>query len=96
VLISLAIAFARGWKLTLICLSTFPLMIVAQYFQFQFIAGAGGDSNKVRALSQPPELPRPWRGTLSPISLLCSPHLYPVGPLPHPSLLSGSRQLFTV
>ena len=45
--ISLVIAFIRGWMLTLICLATFPLMIIAQYFQFQFIAGLGGESNKV-------------------------------------------------
>lgn len=32
--------------LTLICFATFPLMVAAQYFQMQFIAGAGGDSNK--------------------------------------------------
>ena len=45
--ISLVIAFIKGWILTFICLATFPLMIVAQYFQMQFIAGAGGESNKV-------------------------------------------------
>ena len=45
--ISLVIAFIRGWMLTLICLSTFPLMIAAQYFQVQFIAGVGADTNKV-------------------------------------------------
>jgi hypothetical protein len=45
--ISLAMAFTRGWMLTLICLSTFPLMIAAQYLEFQFIAGIGGDSCKV-------------------------------------------------
>ena len=46
-IISLVIAFIRGWMLTLLCLSTFPLMIAAQYFQFQFIAGIGGESSKV-------------------------------------------------
>ena len=45
--ISLVIAFIRGWMLTLIFLSTFPLMIAAQYFQVQFIAGVGADTNKV-------------------------------------------------
>ena len=49
--ISLVIAFVRGWMLTLICLSTFPLMIAAQYFQVQFIAGVGADTNKVRIQS---------------------------------------------
>jgi len=44
--ISLVIAFVRGWMLTLICFATFPLMVLANYFQMQFIAGAGGDSNK--------------------------------------------------
>jgi len=44
--ISLVIAFSRGWMLTLICFATFPLMVAANYFQMQFIAGAGGDSNK--------------------------------------------------
>ena len=46
IVISLVIAFIRGWMLTLLCFSTFPLMVAAQYFQMQFIAGAGGDSNK--------------------------------------------------
>jgi hypothetical protein len=46
---SLGMAFAKGWMLTLICLSTFPLMITAQYLEFQFIAGVGGNSNKVLA-----------------------------------------------
>jgi hypothetical protein len=45
--ISLVIAFVRGWMLTLICLATFPLNIAGQYFQFQFIAGIGADTNKV-------------------------------------------------
>jgi ATP-binding cassette subfamily B (MDR/TAP) protein 1 len=44
--ISLVIAFIRGWMLTLLCFSTFPIMVAAQYFQMQFIAGAGGDINK--------------------------------------------------
>mmetsp|Transcript_17091 Transcript_17091/g.46971 ORF Transcript_17091/g.46971 Transcript_17091/m.46971 type:complete len:141 (-) Transcript_17091:450-872(-) len=45
--ISLVIAFIRGWILTLLCLSTFPVLVVAQMFQIQFIAGAGGASKKV-------------------------------------------------
>ncbi len=52
--ISLVIAFIRGWMLTLLCFATFPLMIAAQYLQFQYIAGLGGESNKAR----PAPLPR--------------------------------------
>jgi hypothetical protein len=63
--ISLVIAFIRGWMLTLLCLSTFPLMIVAQYFQMQYIAGLGGESNK--ALAPPPIIvPLPLPLTIPP------------------------------
>ncbi|EKX31804.1 hypothetical protein GUITHDRAFT_122008 [Guillardia theta CCMP2712] len=41
--ISLTIAFIRGWMLTLICFSTFPLMVAANMLQMKFIAGSGGD-----------------------------------------------------
>ncbi|EKX53578.1 hypothetical protein GUITHDRAFT_100562 [Guillardia theta CCMP2712] len=44
--ISLTIAFIRGWMLTLICFSTFPLMVIADMLQMQFIAGSGGDLSK--------------------------------------------------
>ena len=56
--ISLTIAFIRGWMLTLICFSTFPLMVIANMLQMQFIAGSGGDLSKAYQVTLPEILSR--------------------------------------
>ena len=49
--ISLGTSFSKGWLLTLLCLSTLPIMIAAQYLEIQFVSGVSGDTKSVRPSS---------------------------------------------